>query len=228
MEHFVADTLLCDMYPTCPDGAETRFEPSDNFDLCLGLSDDSLDLFSEVVQPQTPSAPTYETPYLNYSPVSVSFTYGADLGDIDAATIRLLLDCYQQKLVPALTPAQVYPKSPWQILHIPKVHETLGEVLVRGDAGNPRVALFFAVLSAAAYHVDALGPEESKEDSTIPWKVLGQRFRCRAKERLKSSFRSLSSKGQMEDYTDMLLALLSMVTVCVSQKCLLEHLGIQY
>ncbi len=93
MEHFVADTVLCDMYPTCPDGAETRFEPSDNFDLCLGLSDDSLDLFSEVVQPQTPSAPTYETPYLNYSPVSVSFTYGADLGDIDAATIRLLLDC---------------------------------------------------------------------------------------------------------------------------------------
>ncbi|KIW55156.1 hypothetical protein, variant [Exophiala xenobiotica] len=222
MEHFVADTVLCDMYPTCPDGAETRFEPSDNFDLCLGLSDDSLDLFSEVVQPQTPSAPTYETPYLNYSPVSVSFTYGADLGDIDAATIRLLLDCYQQKLVPALTPAQVYPKSPWQILHIPKVHETLGEVLVRGDAGNPRVALFFAVLSAAAYHVDALGPEESKEDSTIPWKVLGQRFRCRAKERLKSSFRSLSSKGQMEDYTDMLLALLSMVTVCVVSGDMLE------
>ncbi|EXJ94659.1 hypothetical protein A1O1_03055 [Capronia coronata CBS 617.96] len=148
-------------------------------------------------------------------PIAMSLTYSFDVHDLDFPTIRLLLDRYQHTLVPYLVPARVYTKSPWEALHIPKVHETLGEVILRGDAGNAKLCLFFAVLGASAFHLDVL--RTSTSEVTPPWRVIGDSYRARAKARLKISLQSLSRerKEDEEDYKDVLLALLSMVTVCV-------------
>ncbi|KAJ4509163.1 hypothetical protein ABEF92_007658 [Exophiala dermatitidis] len=146
-------------------------------------------------------------------PTAMSLTYSFDVHDLDFPTIRLLLDRYQNTLVPYFAPARIHVKSPWEALHIPKVHETLGEVILRGDAGNSKVCLLFAVLGASAFHLDIL--RTSSDEVTPPWRVIADSYRARAKARLKTSLQSLSPGKKQEDYKDVLLALLSMVTVCV-------------
>lgn len=153
-------------------------------------------------------------------PTAMSLTYSFDVHDLDFPTIRLLLDRYQNTLVPYFAPARIHVKSPWEALHIPKVHETLGEVILRGDAGNSKVCLLFAVLGASAFHLDIL--RTSSDEVTPPWRVIADSYRARAKARLKTSLQSLSPGKKQEDYKDVLLALLSMVTVCVSPNMLSE------
>lgn len=145
----------------------------------------------------------------------MSVEYASDLTDVDISSIRLLLVRYQENLVPAFAPVQVLTKSLWQRVHIPRVYDTLGEILVKGDAGDPKVALLFAVLSAASYYLDTMGRGPPHHTLT-PWKDMGRLFRQRAKARLASSFKTADLGRNKEQYKDMLLAILSMVTVCVS------------
>ncbi|EXJ76879.1 hypothetical protein A1O3_10524 [Capronia epimyces CBS 606.96] len=147
-------------------------------------------------------------------PMPMPITYSPDVSDLDFDSIRLLLDRYQHTLVPYFVPVRIRAKSPWETLHIPKVHETLGEVMVRGDGGNARLALTFAVLGASAFHLDILRPRTNAVAGPL-WRVLGDRYRVRAKSRLKSCLRNISSGKKEEDYKDVLVALLSMVTISV-------------
>lgn len=149
-------------------------------------------------------------------PPTMPITYSFNVEDLDFPTIRLLLDRYQHALVPYFSPARIHSKSPWETLHIPKVYETLGEFMVRGDAGNSKVSLLFAVLGASAFHLDILLP--TSETAMLPWRVIGENYRSQAKTRLKVSLQSLSSGRKVEDYQDVLMALLSMVTLCVCTK----------
>jgi hypothetical protein len=148
-------------------------------------------------------------------PRNILEEYTDDLADVDARTIRLLLNQYAERLVPALAPAQAQPRSLWELVHIPKVHETLGEIMIKGDASDSRVALFFAILSAASFHLDNTGLT-SYQHNRMPWRKMGEIYRQRAKVRLVSSLKTISTRRGRENYKDMLLALLSMVTICVS------------
>lgn len=216
MGAFLTETGFSALDATNLDAANVPGESAEDFEATLDLNDDSPEQSMTLIQPHQLPITGRQLISSPPSPAPTPTIYTADLADVDAPSIRLLLNRYQQKLVPAFAPVQVLPKSPWQIVHIPKVHETLGEVLIRGDAGNANVALLFAVLSAAAFHLDALGINQDQE-SLVSWNLLAHKFRSRAKDRLKCAFMSLSSGTQPEDYADMLLALLSMVTVCVSQ-----------
>lgn len=147
-------------------------------------------------------------------PRSLSVEYAADLMDVDVPTIRLLFAHYQQKMVPTFAPVQGLGKSVWERVHIPRVKDTLGEILVNGDSGDAKCALLFAILSAASYHLDTVvgGPPHH---SRTPWKDMAGNFRQRAKARLVSSLKTVANRRTKEAYEDMLLAILSMVTVCV-------------
>lgn len=146
-------------------------------------------------------------------PSAMPITCDVQTRDLDFVTIRILLDRYEHGLTPCFSPARMLSKSPWQKLHIPKVHETLGCLMVRGNAENSKISLLFAVLGASAYHLAILGP--SNQDSRS-WKVVADSYRSRAKLRLKMSLQQLSLSQRAETYIDILMALLSMVTVCVS------------
>lgn len=178
---------------------------------CINWDDFQVDLGTDTAFSDTIAMTTGISPGL---PTAMSLTYSFDVHDLDFPTIRLLLDRYQHTLVPVFAPARIHAKSPWEALHIPKVHETLGEVILRGDAGNSKVCLLFAVLGASAYHIDIM--RTSSAEVTPPWRVIADSYRARAKARLKTSLQSLSPDKKEEDYKDVLLALLSMVTVCVS------------
>ncbi|KPM42113.1 hypothetical protein AK830_g4449 [Neonectria ditissima] len=146
-------------------------------------------------------------------PLGMPMSYTFNVNDLDFPTIRLLLERYQHALVPCFSPARIQSKSPWETLHIPKVYETLGQFMVTGDAGNSKVSLLFAVLGASAFHLDILNP--SSNETALPWRIVGERYRVQAKARLKTCLQSLSTGLKQEDYDDVLMALLSMVTLCV-------------
>ncbi|OGM45076.1 hypothetical protein ABOM_006619 [Aspergillus bombycis] len=141
---------------------------------------------------------------------SPTIAFTSHFSDLDFHSIRVLLDCYRNTLVPCFLPAQKYEQSPWEFLHIPKVHEALGEVMVRGDAGNAKASLLFAVLSASAFHAHIhMSPSEQK------WRTCGGQYRTLAKERLGLALKDHSSGHQSENMVDILLALTSMFTLCV-------------
>ncbi|KAK7430423.1 hypothetical protein QQZ08_002942 [Neonectria magnoliae] len=172
--------------------------------LCTQLLDDrstfedilaSSDGFSFIIPPRMPTSYTF------------------NVYDLDFPTIRHLLERYQHALVPCFSPARIQSKSPWETLHIPKVYEMLGQFIVTGDASNSKVSLLFAVLGASAFHLDILNP--SSNESALHWRIIGERYRVQAKARLKTCLQGLSSGLEQEDYDDVLMALLSMVTLCV-------------
>ncbi|KAH8666072.1 arginine metabolism regulation protein II [Ilyonectria robusta] len=179
-------------------------DAADDDDLCTHLLDDRS-VFEDLILPSDG--------FSFIIPPGMPISYSFNVNDLDFPTIRLLLDRYQHGLVPCFSPARIHSKSPWETLHIPKVYETLGEFMVTGDAGNSKVSLFFAVLGASAFHLDILSP--SSNDGSVPWKIIGDRYRIQAKSRLKTCLQSLSSGRKQEDYDDVLMALLSMVTLCV-------------
>jgi hypothetical protein len=146
----------------------------------------------------------------------MSVDYASDLVDVDVPTIRLLLARYQEKLIPTFAPVQAQGKSVWERVHIPRVNETLGEILVRGDSGDAKCALLFAVLSAASYHLDAVG-RGPPHHTMKPWREMANIFRQRAKARLVSPLKTVALARSRDAYEEMLLAILSMVTVCVRQ-----------
>jgi hypothetical protein len=142
-----------------------------------------------------------------------------DLKDIDMSTVKLLLNHYQNTLVPRLTPAEVPYKSPWKTLYIPNILSTVGDIVLSGNGTNAKVSLVFATLAISAFNLDGLDRSRSGENAiqTRDWSKLGRVYRERATKRLKSSLVVLSTtQTKKEKYKDILMALLSMITICVS------------
>ncbi|KIX06493.1 uncharacterized protein Z518_04469 [Rhinocladiella mackenziei CBS 650.93] len=143
----------------------------------------------------------------------VSAVYAQDLADLDPITSKTLLDHYTGTLVSRLSPAQIQSKSPWKTLHIPSVLQTLGEVMLTGTGSNARVALMFAIFATTAFNLHHLGL--SQDSSSTAWHSMGEIYRQRAKVRLKACLRSFSPTYKKEKNKEVLMALLSMVTICV-------------
>lgn len=221
IDDFSAQDATFGIESPCADGSGVLFGPYDNnVELSLLPSDFDSGPSGPSPTPGHLHVPCTTSTQLLAPPIpqlqrQMLEEYAADLADVDAPSIRLLLNRYQENLVPAFAPAQVLPKSLWQTVHIPRVHETLGEIMIKGDSDNSRVALFFAILSAASFYLDNTA-RGANQRSQLPWKRMGEIFRQRAKIRLVSSLKSVAKIGGKEGYKDMLLALLSMVTVGVS------------
>ncbi|RAH74734.1 Zn(II)2Cys6 transcription factor [Aspergillus aculeatinus CBS 121060] len=187
-------------------------------DAIYGLPDDSV-LFSEIAgQMHTPNH-TYSAsnpPNLAFplnSPLARSTPQ--DLVDFTAPTAKLL-DHYRRTIINYLAPARVKSKSPWEKVYIPSVLGAIGEILLKGDSSNARVSLLFSVLAVSAFslHEDTL--LEDEWGCYASPRLLGNMYRARATIRLKKSLRDLSAGGTKKDkYKDILMALLSMVTICI-------------
>ncbi|KAL4942449.1 hypothetical protein BDV06DRAFT_235417 [Aspergillus oleicola] len=147
-------------------------------------------------------------------PLSPSISSPPDLEDFAMPTARLLLDHYQNIKTTLYTPASVETKTPWEILYVPNVLSTLGEIALSGDGSNAKVSLLFAVLAISAFSLDILG-SASHQSAGQDWRALGNVYRQRATRRLQKALRHISSGLPRKDkYKDILMPLLSMVTVC--------------
>lgn len=149
-------------------------------------------------------------------PSSPSRSSASDLEDFTMPLAKMLLDHYRHRMVAFFTPARTEAKSPWEAIYIPSLLGTVGEIGLAGDSSNAKVSLLFAVFAISAFsQSQSLSPMEENEHRD--WNSIGEMYRERASRRLKQSLRSLSrDKVKKEKYKDILMALLSMVTICVS------------
>ncbi|KAE8552193.1 hypothetical protein EYB25_006087 [Talaromyces marneffei] len=154
----------------------------------------------------------------SHIPPEISPECATDLKDIDMSTVKLLLDYYQNTLVPRLTPAEVPYKSPWKTLYIPNILSAVGDVVLSGNGSNAKMSLMFAALAISAFNLDGLDRSTGDESAiqARDWRKLGRIYRERATKRLKSSLLVLSTvQTKKEKYKDILMSMLSMITICV-------------
>lgn len=146
--------------------------------------------------------------------LSIPTTIATDFSDLDMKSIGHLLDRYRNSLITSFLPVRKYHTSPWEIIHVPKVHEALGEAMISGEATHAKMGLFFAVLGASAFHLHT--QTRSTKNCDPKWKLLGEEYRLRARRRLRLSLANLPSAMPAEQVADIVLALTSMYTICVS------------
>lgn len=175
-----------------------------------------------VIDQQNTRSSTQQEPALeeeSQSPLSIiwpSRTAPLDLEGFSMSTAKLLLDHYQNSMVNAFTPARVQSKSPWQTLYVPNVLSTLGEISLTGNGSNAKVSLLFAVFAISAFSLDITRAPECEQVSS-DWQSLGNLYRERATKRLQLTLRDLSAAHKKtEKYKNILMPLLSMVTISVS------------
>ncbi|KAJ5197479.1 hypothetical protein N7449_007958 [Penicillium cf. viridicatum] len=146
-------------------------------------------------------------------PSSPSRSSALDLEDFTMPLAKMLLDHYRHTMVTFFTPARVEAKSPWEAIYIPSLLSTVSEIGLAGDSSNAKVSLLFAVFAISAFSQSQ--SSSPAEQGYQDWNALGELYRERASRRLKQSLFNLSHEKAKEKYKDILMALLSMVTICV-------------
>ncbi|KAL4920958.1 fungal-specific transcription factor domain-containing protein [Aspergillus aurantiobrunneus] len=143
-----------------------------------------------------------------------SVTSPADLKDFTMSTAKLLLDHYRNIITTLYTPAPTESKTPWEILYVPNVLNTLGEIALTGNSSDAKVSLLFAVFAISAFRLDTFC-SPCYQPGVQDWNTLGNMYRQRATKRLQMALRHLSTGlPKKEKYKNILMPLLSMVTIC--------------
>jgi arginine metabolism regulation protein II len=144
-------------------------------------------------------------------PTPVTLTFSQDVAGMAPGVMRTLLDHYQTSMMGCFTPLH-YEKPPWKILHLPCAISAYGELSLLGDSNNAKMTLLFAVLAMSAFNLKHLQTDPMEADN---WQSIAESYREKAKARLKLCLREQSEEKKMSKYKEVLMALTSMVTVCV-------------
>ncbi|KAL2801262.1 fungal-specific transcription factor domain-containing protein [Aspergillus keveii] len=184
------------------------------------IADDDIALPEEVEgQTSSPSSQNQQAPseppvYESQLSLGPSMSTPSDLQDFSMPTAKLLLDHYQTISITLYTPAPVEAKTPWEIIYMPNLLSTLGEIALTGNSSDAGLSLLFAVLAISAFRLDIIQPH-TNESATPDWHSLGELYRERATRRLQMTLRGLSGAApKREKYKNILMPLLSMVTIC--------------
>ncbi|KAL2064381.1 hypothetical protein VTL71DRAFT_4875 [Oculimacula yallundae] len=126
---------------------------------------------------------------------------------------RLLLDYYSSRMIELMSMSPIK-KPPWKTIHLPCAMSALAELLVHGEARSfAKMALFYALLSISAFHIGC-GNKES-ELNAQHWKSIGARHKATAQKYLQSSLDNSLPKATRGKYKEVLMSMLSMVTIGV-------------
>lgn len=197
----------------------------------LGLSTVSSDLHTIFDSPKdtkngrdsafdlnySPSSATsfWETPSRTQTstPAILRMSNEENLGKIPAEA-RLLLDYYSTRMVDVIS-LSLGQKSPWKTIHLPCAMTSLGELLVHGEAKSfAKMSLFHALLSVSSFHI-GLGVKDDSQRSQY-WYERGVIHRAKAELFLKSASGKNVPKSNRGKYKELLMSILSMVTIGVS------------
>ncbi|KAJ0415907.1 fungal-specific transcription factor domain-containing protein [Aspergillus carlsbadensis] len=122
------------------------------------------------------------------------------------------------------------PQSPWRTIHFPCAMSTMADLLVFGDTNHARMALFYALLSVSANHLNSkISPaarlpgdgtiyfDSGGPDTGNYWLAKGSVFQRMAADQIHACLRSQSwALTDPEVYEELLMSLLSMVTISVT------------
>ncbi|KFZ11167.1 hypothetical protein V502_07701 [Pseudogymnoascus sp. VKM F-4520 (FW-2644)] len=125
--------------------------------------------------------------------------------------MHFLLDHYKNQAETSFSPLRVR-KPPWSVLHLPSALSAFSELTLFKETSNAKAALLYAVLAVSAFHLDKV---VASAGSSNYWWTVGEELRDRAKAQLQScSYNELVGPGRSK-YKEILMAILTMVTICV-------------
>jgi arginine metabolism regulation protein II len=131
-----------------------------------------------------------------------------------------LLSRYKDHVIGLLSLLKYHRKTLWNILHLPCAMNTLAKLLMGSTPNHASLAVFYSLLAVSAFSLCG-GPDEN---SIAYWKSVGNIYKKRAHEFLKLSLSQEVSGGpKRAKYKEILMAILSMVTISVSQVYLLAQ-----
>ena len=135
-----------------------------------------------------------------------------DFGLNIPANVDLLLNHFREQYVGTVSLIKNL-KSPWLILHFPSALMTLGDLVIWKIPNHFRTSLFYTILALSSFHLDRLSGAEA---GTGPCWAVGMSHYDRAKRELEKGLAEEPHMSTKVKYKDILMALLTMVTVCVS------------
>lgn len=107
------------------------------------------------------------------------------------------------------------PGSTWQKLQMPEVQKTLGQIALKVKPSAASSAVLLAVLAVMSFHMDRLNTTEAR---TGYWWHLGEDYMTQAVALINSLFDDDPPSVDKVRYKTSLMALLTVVAVCVSKK----------
>ncbi|TVY46986.1 Arginine metabolism regulation protein II [Lachnellula occidentalis] len=181
-------------------------------------------------QYQTPQDQTWDTEFLDYciapqdsdiassreapkhSPAILTMPNDANLSRIPAEA-RSLLDYYSSHIIYMITMSPGK-KPPWKIIHLPCAMGALAELMVYGEtSSSAKMALFHALLSVSSFHVGLA--EKNSLGRSHYWYEKGISHKAKSEIYLRSSLDQTLPKSARGKYKEVLMSLLSMVTIGV-------------
>lgn len=147
------------------------------------------------------------------SPEILTFFPESNQGPVPPSS-GFLLSHYKEHIGKLFSPLRVR-KSPWEVLHYHGAVSAHSALCLPNKTSHAKVALFYAVLSVSAYHFDNTKLRSSASGTTDLWWVLGEGFQRQAQLQLEKSCNTELDGAGKAKYKDLLMAILTMVTISV-------------
>lgn len=143
----------------------------------------------------------------------------SELTDVIPSNAYYLMEHYRNQMVGLFSPVHVV-QSPWKALHLPCASNALADLTLRGESKEARTALFYAILSVSAFNLNKVNSEVLTEgaETSMHWWEVGVSYREKAKKALQSCLRQERNGSAKSKYKEVLMAMLSMITICVSHR----------
>ncbi|KAL4878158.1 fungal-specific transcription factor domain-containing protein [Aspergillus karnatakaensis] len=127
---------------------------------------------------------------------------------------RLLMHYYATTLV-HLFPVLDSPKSPWQTVHLPRMYQGTGEMVVNGSTSQIRAALRNTLLSVSAFYLSKHNRLQSRTDEELKWRREAMHYHGTGMTLLKNSVNTRSTHTARPKYKEFLATMLSMISINV-------------
>lgn len=136
---------------------------------------------------------------------------------------RLLMHYYGTTVV-HLFPVLDSPKSPWKTVHLPRMLQSAGEMVVDGSTSQIRAALRTTLLSVSAFYLSKHNRLQSRNDEATKWRREAMHFHGTAMTLLKDSVKTRSTSALRPKYKEFLATMLSMISINVRPSPLMLHI----
>jgi arginine metabolism regulation protein II len=158
--------------------------------------------------------PTNNPSIIPPSPLGLHFTPGGyDSEEPVTPNTHFLLKHYKSVMGKLFSPLRVH-KAPWAIIHFPRVLAILSELSLFKKTTHAKSSLFYGILSVSAFNIDKVSLQQTGTSNY--WWAVGEHFRDRAKKELGRSCDTELCGEERAKYKDILMAILTMVTISVS------------
>lgn len=140
------------------------------------------------------------------------FTISDALGSPISPEGHLLLSHFIDDFVKVASPI-TNAKSPWQILYFPEALSTVGQLTLRTQPSSASLSLLCSLMVISAFHLDRLS---GAEPGCGYWWRVAESYQEKAMSHIQVSLRHEVKGPGKAKYKTLLMALLTMVTACVS------------